>query len=70
MYWSTSSKFNSDTRVRTASSLELSQGRFGLNIKKKFFTEIVPKHWNRLLREVTILKVFKRHISVLLWDVA
>lgn len=70
MYWSTSNKFNSDTRVRTTSSLELSQGRFGLNIKKKLFTEIVPKHWNRLLREVTILEVFKRHISVLLWDVA
>lgn len=70
MYWSTSSKFNSDTHVRTTSSLELSQGRFGLNIKKKLFTEIVPKHWNRLLREVTILEVFKRHISVLLWDVA
>ncbi|KFP50174.1 hypothetical protein N323_12460, partial [Cathartes aura] len=45
---------------------KLKEGSFGLDIRKKFFTMRVMRHWNRLPREAVdapSLEVFKARLD-------
>ena len=58
-----------DSDRTRGNGLTLGQGRFRLDIRKKFFTQSMMTHWNRLLKEVVdvpSLEALKTRLDVAL----
>ena len=52
----------SDSDRKWGNGFKIKEGRFGLDVRRKFFTQRMMRHWHRLLREtvdVPSLEVFE-----------